>query len=1553
MPCDQTNQSSTPRSTVKNNINIRTTWSGQETTGTARNGPKASSSEFYETAANLGREWSSSPGSVNPGELNPGKTSPQRQYDESWTVIRRRQRVLDAVSHPGSTPPPSPATSPTASSATKSSTGLDPARGRPRHRAPPAERLSEDHVKVVLRLRGGLNLSTVSPTTLADCVTQAAQLTSESRDRILRARKLCSVNAILVKGKQYEFAAHVSAPANTTVLIKSNPDLPILAAKPTYRCNPYRHKTEACTECWQKGHRRDVCPHQIIRCAICGLENPNDNYPCTPRCVVCGGPHLMGTPECPKRFQPRRRQPSQATPPSTSAWARGPPGTEKPPPNTDDAKHWPTLPDRGRSASKSPAGARRTTRSPSINRSRRPSTDRGRSSHGPARNTRRASSRNQVDHSQPFYIHSPYAPPPPQIPQAVATELAKFRTEMAAFQKENQNLFRELKASRHEIQTTIQENQNLKASMHTQAPSRHQPQKSGATTTQPEDEDTTPDASRSSGEPDSKYSKMEQDIFLIREGCVNLEANIDNKVANAIQTAMESSLSGLLKEFESRVAKAYKDAIRGSRSRNASPGAPQHELTHPTPTGYKRKRANLQLLVQNAESPPDIIALQEVETQVKLYVQSYQGKENGKTAVLVHRNIPASRHQFDSIDIPHDLVTVYLPKRGGTKVCILNVCSSPNNQGRTHRFNQLFSLARIEAGPHALLIVGDFNATHTSWGYHELQSQRQRPLATDTFTSPHIRDQPNSTHTHRQQCSKRHNTRSHPLITNQPAHEHAAEGCQRSHQRARPEYSIGNDSNILKKWRKNKHNRKLKNKLSQLERQITSRASSLVRDQWGQICDEMRGNLGLEKTWILLGQPPDPDQGKSEQKNRMTKLCTPSYPGQQNTNMDREIEEAEVRLAISKLKPNSAPGLDGITNRPLRNLDDSYITDMTDYINTCWREGKIPESWKHAKVILIPKPGKPLTLEHLIPISLTSCLGKLMEHIILDRLTNHMNDADLFPHTMVGFRAGLSTQDILLQLSEQIIKSTGNFDTAAILALDLTKDIRQLNPGDKTYNYIKAFLSGRTAVINIGDLTSDTTQLGSRGTPQGAVLSPILFNLAVINILKRLGQIPQLRHKLGSDAHIEETPQQGVEIVAEEAERAGLACFPAKSQLILLRPPNTRKQNNADIELHINGRPIPVRIESQINQTIGLLKRVTNKHKGLNEQDRIRILQAFVLSRLTYWTPYRHVSRGGGAHGARAPPPKAYKIALRLPPSTPTANPEGLGLHNHLDELIEAHRATQLTRLSRTPTGRHILASLNIVCHKLLQDKSPIRPNIHNKIIANPLPQNRAISLQRTYEDNPGVLYVDAAEYRHHGAFTAAVTDNLHSPIDAVTVLTTDPETAEEVAIALAFTVIPTPSVILTDSKTALRNFAAGRISKLLWTPAHAGLEGNEAAHEQARGYTIRARPTLLKKPILTTHYLLSRQVYPQTDQSLTREQAHSWRQLQTGTFLTPLSSPRSSPHYKATLPHIIWACPQDPFPSIPSHDEWETSLRSSDPEVQSALVERAKEVAATTRTAL
>ncbi|KAH9373116.1 hypothetical protein HPB48_001086 [Haemaphysalis longicornis] len=77
------------------------------------------------------------------------------------------------------------------------------------------------------------------------------------------------------------------------------------------------------------------------------------------------------------------------------------------------------------------------------------------------------------------------------------------------------------------------------------------------------------------------------------------------------------------------------------------------------------------------------------------------------------------------------------------------------------------------------------------------------------------------------------------------------------------------------------------------------------------------------------------------------------------------------------------------------------------------------------------------------------------------------------------------------------------------------------------------------------------------------------------------------------------------------------------------------------------------------------------------------------------------------------------------------------------------------------------------------------------------------------------------------------------------------PEVGEEVVIALALTAAPATAII-SNSQTALRKFAIGRVSlitsrilqtaqtprahcpRLIWTPADSSLPGNELANEVA-----------------------------------------------------------------------------------------------------------------------
>jgi hypothetical protein len=95
------------------------------------------------------------------------------------------------------------------------------------------------------------------------------------------------------------------------------------------------------------------------------------------------------------------------------------------------------------------------------------------------------------------------------------------------------------------------------------------------------------------------------------------------------------------------------------------------------------------------------------------------------------------------------------------------------------------------------------------------------------------------------------------------------------------------------------------------------------------------------------------------------------------------IRPCDLHKLLNSLKLKKACGIDGILNECLRHLPRRPLVHLTHLINHCIRLSHFLSSWKEAKVVALPKPGKdPKFSQNLRPISLLSSTGKVFGKVI-------------------------------------------------------------------------------------------------------------------------------------------------------------------------------------------------------------------------------------------------------------------------------------------------------------------------------------------------------------------------------------------------------------------------------------------------------------------------------------------------------------------------------------------------------------------------------------------
>ena len=148
---------------------------------------------------------------------------------------------------------------------------------------------------------------------------------------------------------------------------------------------------------------------------------------------------------------------------------------------------------------------------------------------------------------------------------------------------------------------------------------------------------------------------------------------------------------------------------------------------------------------------------------------------------------------------------------------------------------------------------------------------------------------------------------------------------------------------------------------------------------------------------------------------------TAACPKESHLSFCSAFSSTEFFAAASNLSSSTATGPDKVAYPMLKHLPRPGMDFFLHIFNLSWSSHFFPSIWKTSSIIPNHEIGKPFNCPASFwPISLTSCVSKLFERIILSRLLFFLESNSILSPRQAGFRPGRSTLDKILFLSQSI-----------------------------------------------------------------------------------------------------------------------------------------------------------------------------------------------------------------------------------------------------------------------------------------------------------------------------------------------------------------------------------------------------------------------------------------------------------------------------------------------------------------------------------------------------
>ena len=211
-----------------------------------------------------------------------------------------------------------------------------------------------------------------------------------------------------------------------------------------------------------------------------------------------------------------------------------------------------------------------------------------------------------------------------------------------------------------------------------------------------------------------------------------------------------------------------------------------------------------------------------------------------------------------------------------------------------------------------------------------------------------------------------------------------------------------------------------------------------------------------------------------------------------------------IEKLLKKINVSKSIGPDNISNVILKNCASQLAPGLSAIFQKSIDCGDLPEDWVNANISPVFKKGDVHLAENYRPVSLTSVLCKLLEHIICKHMLNHLEKNKILTNLNHGFRSGYSCETQLLVTLDELLHFNDKGLQTDIAILDFSKafdtvpheellcKLESYGITGSLHQWLRTFLSKRHMQVVIEGEASEKVTV-DLSVPQGTVLGPILF----------------------------------------------------------------------------------------------------------------------------------------------------------------------------------------------------------------------------------------------------------------------------------------------------------------------------------------------------------------------------------------------------------------------------------------------------------------------------